>query len=401
MRNVRIMMIALLLIANFPHAAAAESSSERPRIGLALSGGGARGGAHVGVLKAIEVYGVPIDYIAGTSMGAIIGALYASGYSADEIETVLKETDWNAALKDSPDRTDQTMRKKELESQFLIRLRVGFNGGKIQLPLGAVNGQHLAQIFQVLFLPVVDIHEFDRLPIPFRAVATDLVSGEAVVLSSGSLSDSVRASMSVPAVFTPVRLGGHLLVDGGMSNNLPVDVVREMGADIVIAVDISSPLLEEEELESILSITEQLTNFLTRRNADAQIASLGPDDVLIVPELGEFSSADFEGAAGIIPLGYEASILQRDVLLKMAVTPDDDPVPFLPQSSDDYIVEFVTYDMVTDEAGQRGVVVNAVPRSWGPNYLQFGLELASDFSSQSDFLLGAAYTHNALNSLGG
>lgn len=447
MRRIGFTTLAALLIFCIPTTSRAGEDSVRPKIGLALSGGGARGGAHVGVLKAIEEYGVPIDYIAGTSMGAIIGALYASGYSADEIEKVLIKTDWATALKDSPARTDQTMRRKELESQFLIPFRVGFNRGKIQLPLGAINGQHLDQIFQLLFLPVVGINDFDRLPIPFRAVATDLVSGEAVVLSSGSLSDSVRASMSVPGVFTPVRLEGDLLVDGGMSNNLPVDVVREMGADIVIAVDISSPMLEEEQLDSILSVTEQLTNFLTRRNADAQIASLGPDDVLIVPDLGEFSSADFEGASGIIPLGYEASILQRDVLLKMAVTADDDPAPFLPQTSGEYIVEFVqidngsvlndaiiesrlavelgkpldlealnksvdkiysldvfesvTYDMVTNQDGQRGVVVHARPRSWGPNYLQFGLELSSDFSSKSDFLLGAAYTRNALNSLGG
>jgi NTE family protein len=435
--------LSLLLPPDLP----AEESPDRPKIGLALSGGGARGGAHVGVLKAIEEYGIPIDYVAGTSMGAIIGALYASGYSADDIEKILIETDWKTALKDSPARKDQTMRKKQLERDFLIPLRVGFNHGDIQLPLGAINGQHLDQIFQTLFLPVVGINNFDKLPIPFRTVATDLVTGEAVVLSHGSLSDSVRASMSVPAVFTPVRIGNHLLVDGGMSNNLPVDLVREMGADIVIAVDISSPLLNEEQLTSVLNVTEQLTNFLTRRNADAQIASLGPDDILIVPELDGFSSADFEGAAGIIPLGYEATLLQRDKLLKMAIVSDDNPVPFAPEVAENFIVDYVridnrsvlndaiiesrlavelgqpldlvalnesvdkiysldvfqsvTYDMETTDDGQQGIVIHAVPRSWGPNYLQFGMELSSDFSAQSNFLLGAAYTSNALNSLGG
>jgi NTE family protein len=447
MRKSGIAALALLMLSLLPQPLYAGENPERPKIGLVLSGGGARGGAHVGVLKAIEEYGIPVDYIAGTSMGAIIGALYASGYSADEIEKILIETDWNTALKDNPARKDQTMRKKQLEAEFLIPLRVGFNHGEIQLPLGAINGQHLDQIFQTLFLPVVGINNFDNLPIPFRAVATDLVTGEAVVLSRGSLSDSVRASMSVPAVFTPVRIGKKLLVDGGMSNNLPVDIVREMGADIVIAVDISTPLLSEEQLTSVLSVTEQLTSFLTRRNADAQIATLGPDDILVVPELGDFSSADFEGAAGIVPLGYEASILHRDKLLRMAMVPDDNPVPFAPETAENFIVDYVriengsvlndaiiesrlavelgepldlvelnksvdkiysldvfqsvTYDMETTADGQQGIVIHAIPRSWGPNYLQFGMELSSDFSAQSDFLLGAAYTRNALNSLGG
>jgi len=447
MRKSGIAVFTALLITLLPTIVIAAEESDRPKIGLALSGGGARGGAHVGVLKAIEEYGIPIDYVAGTSMGAIIGALFASGYSADEIEKILIETDWNTAFKDSPDRKYETMRKKQLQREFLIPFRVGFNHGEIQLPLGAINGQQLDQIFQSLFLPVVGINNFDDLPIPFRAVATDLVTGEAVVLSHGSLSDSVRASMSVPAVFMPVRIGNHLLVDGGMSNNLPVDIVREMGADVVIAVDISTPLLTEDQLTSVLSVTDQLTNFLTRRNADAQIASLGPDDILVVPELGDFSSADFERASEIITLGYEASMIQRDKLLKMAMVPDNNPVPFAPEIAKGFIVDYiriengsvlndaiiesrlavelgepldvlelnksvdqiysldvfqsVTYDMETADDGRQGIVIYAVPRSWGPNYLQFGIELSSDFSAQSNFLLGAAYTRNALNSLGG
>jgi len=436
----------LLFLSTLP-SARAEEAPDHPKIGLVLSGGGARGGAHVGVLKALEELGITVDYIAGTSMGAIIGGLYASGYSAADIELVLIETDWKTALTDAPARRDRTMRKKELEAQFLIPYRLGFNKGKIQLPLGAIEGQHLDQIFQELFLPFLGMHDFDRLPIPFRAVATDLVTGDAVVLSSGSLPDAVRASMSVPAVFAPVRINGRLLVDGGMANNLPVDVVREMGADIVIAVDISSPLLKEEQLTSVLSVTEQLTNFLTRKTADEQIASLGPGDFLIVPELEGFSSSDFEGAGSIVPLGYEATILQKDQLANLAGLTSQEAVALDQVDTAEYIVEFVelengsvlnnaliesrldvelgqpldlvalnksmdkiygldvfesvTYSMVKNTLGQQGVVVNAVPRDWGPNYLQFGLELASDFSAESSFTLGAAYTRNALNSLGG
>jgi len=437
----------ILLVLLLPAPVLAAEDDDRPKIGLALSGGGARGGAHVGVLKALEELGIEVDYIAGTSMGAIIGGLYASGYSADEIEMVLIETDWAKALSDNPARKNRTMRKKKLENQFLIPYRVGFNNGSLQLPLGAIEGQHLDQIFHELFLRIVGTHDFDKLPIPFRALATDLVTGEEVVLSGGSLPDAIRASMSVPGVFAPVRIDGRLLVDGGMANNLPVSVVREMGADIVIAVDISTPLLTEEKLKSILSVTEQLSGFLTRRTTEAQIDLLGPQDILVVPDLGDFSSADFSGANEIVPLGYETAMLQREGLATLAGPQRSGPIESLETEASDYIVEFVTvdngsvlndaivesrldielgqplnlealnksvdsiysldlfesvtYDMVTDDTGRKGVEVYATPRTWGPNYLQFGLQLASEVSSESSFVLGMAYTRNALNSLGG
>ena len=303
--------IAALLTAFYGNLPAAQPDDGRIKVGLALSGGGARGGAHVGVLKALEELDVPIDYIAGTSMGAIVGGFYAAGYSADEIERIMVEMDWDRALSDNPDRVDRSMRKKELEAEFLIPYRVGYNNGRFQAPLGAIQGQHLDQVFQRILLPVSNMQKFDRLPIPFRAVATDLVTGEEVVLSEGSLSDSLRASMSVPGVFAPVRIDGRILVDGGMSNNLPVSVVREMGADVVIAVDISSQLLTEEQLTSVLSVTEQLTNFLTRRTTQQQIDSLGTKDILIVPSLGDFSAADFDEAGTIVPLGYQATLERR------------------------------------------------------------------------------------------
>ena len=440
--------IVLVLMLGFPIAPAqSQADEERLKIGLALSGGGARGGAHVGVLRALEEMNIPVDYIAGTSMGAIIGGLYAAGYTADEVEQLLIETDWTKALTDKPARQNRTMRKKDLERQFLIPYRVGFNNGSLQLPLGAIEGQHLDQIFHKMLLPVVGITDFDDLPIPYRAVATDLVTGEAVVLAEGSLANSLRASMSVPGVFAPVKIDDRLLVDGGMANNLPVSVVREMGADVVIAVDISTPLLTEEQLTSILSVTEQLTSFLTRRTTEAQIALLGPGDILLVPELGDFSSANFEGADEIVHLGYEAaraasaslaalssgapasidrsgkltqeeyivhfldidnSSVLNDELIRTRIDVDlGEPLDLkaLGESVDRIysldVFESVTYDLVKNEQGERGIVVHAIPRDWGPNYLQFGLELSSDFSEYSEFKLGAAYTRNALNSLGG
>ena len=441
----RILFSAILIVPNVATLAAAEP--DEPRIGLALSGGGARGSAHIGVIRALEEAGVKVDLVAGTSMGAIIGALYASGHDADAIEEILVTMDWEAALSDRPARIDRTMRLKELEDRLLVPYRLGFNNGEIQLPLGVIEGQHLDQVFHEILRPVIDIRDFDKLQIPFRAVATDLVSGEQVVLSKGSLTEAVRASMSVPGVFAPVKVDGRLLVDGGMSNNLPVSVLREMGADIVIAVDISSPLLTEKQMTSVLSVTEQLTNFLTRRTTEAQIALLGEEDLLIVPDLGNFSSANFNAAAEIVVKGYEAAVTHQDrfaMLANLHVAPAQRPGP---PEVNDYIVQFVeiengsvlndeiirsrldvalgqpldtdalavsldqiysldqfrsvTYDLVRNEAGESGVVVRAAPREWGPNYLQFGIELTSDFSGGSNFTIETGYTRNALNSLGG
>lgn len=445
--NFHCLVVSVLVLAFYCAPVAAQPDDGRIKVGLALSGGGARGGAHVGVLKALEELNVPIDYIAGASMGAIVGGFYAAGYSADEIAALLQETDWDFALTDRPDRRDRTMRKKDNEDEFLIPYRLGYNEGQFQAALGAIEGQHLDQIFQGILFQVVGIHDFDELPIPFRATATDLATGEEVVLGGGSLADALRASMSVPGVFSPVRIDDRVLVDGGLSNNLPVSVVRTMGADIVIAVDISMPLLEEEELTSVLSVTEQLTNFLTRRNTDQQIATLGPEDILITPKLGNMGSADFKGIAAIVPIGYDAALLASQELTALA-RPGGlrSPQPPLPDLSrfevrfveidngsvlDDEVIrsrlavkpgeildveqlnrsidriysldvfESVTYDLVSNERGEQGVRVTASPRSWGPNYLQFGLELSNDFSGNSDFKIGAGYTRNALNRLGG
>jgi NTE family protein len=445
------LVTAVLLTAFYGNPLAAQPDDGRIRVGLALSGGGARGGAHVGVLKVLEEMDVPIDYIAGTSMGSIVGALFAIGYPTDEIERMLNETDWDRALTDQPDRRDRTMRKKENEAQFLVPYRLGYNNRRVQLPLGAIEGQHLDQILHKVLLPAVNIRNFDDLGIPFRAVATDLVTGEEVVLSKGVLADALRASMSVPGVFAPVRIDGRLLVDGGMSNNLPVSVVRDMGADIVIAVDISSPLLGEDDLKSVFSVTEQLTNFLTRRTTEQQIASLGAQDILIVPELGDFGSADLSKAGQIVPLGEQAARAIEQQLTDLArlaggPAPLVEPMRSNP-NAEDYVVDFieinnssvlndevirsrlavetgqpldldvldrsvdqiysldvfesVTYDLEQKADGRQGIRVNANARSWGPNYMQFGLELSNDFSGNSDFKIGAGYTRNALNALGG
>jgi NTE family protein len=435
------------MLATPPVRAGAEATQERPKIGLALSGGGARGGAHVGVLRKLDELGVPIDFVAGTSMGAIVGALYSAGFSPDEIEALFRDTDWRSAFTDRPSRQDETMRQKDLDQRLLIPYRIGFNHGSFQFPMGAVEGQHLDQMFNRLLFPVVDVQDFDDLPIPFRAVATNLETGGEVVIGKGSLPDAIRASMSVPGFFAPVPLDGQLLVDGGMSNNLPVSVVREMGADIVIAVDISTPLLTADELTSVLAVSEQLTTFLTRKNTEDQIAILQPQDILLVPDLVGFSSADFKEAAEMSSVGYKAANKHEAALAQLAnpagatrlgpaqEEPGQTVIEFITLNNqsvlDDEIIlsriesqpgevldidrlernidqiysldvfQSVTYSVAQNPAGQKGLYIDAQPRSWGPNYLQAGLEFSDDFSGNSQFQLAAAYTRNALNPYGG
>ncbi|HSN72108.1 MAG TPA: patatin-like phospholipase family protein, partial [Steroidobacteraceae bacterium] len=245
-------------------ASSAASSPDRQRIGLVLSGGGARGTAHVGVLKVIEQLNVPIDVIAGTSMGAVVGGLYASGMSAAEIEDLFTSVNWQDAFQDRPPREELNFRRKQDDRNFLVRYALGITEEGLVLPKGLVQGQKLAQILRRATLPVAGVQDFDDLPIAFRAIATDFETGEAVVLGSGDIVSAMRASMSAPGVFMPVERGGRLLVDGGLVQNLPVDVARAMGVDVVIAVDVSVPLYAKDEVVSPLIATNQMVAIMIR-----------------------------------------------------------------------------------------------------------------------------------------
>ena len=203
-----VVLLAGVLCAATPIAQAAEAARDRPRVGLVLSGGGARGVAHIGVIRELERLRIPIDLVAGTSMGAIVGGLYASGMNADELLAAYQSIDWNDVLSDSPPRRELSMRRKFDEAAFQVDKSVGIKDGKVQVPAGLIRGQKLELALQRLLLPVAEIDDFDRLPIPFRAVASDIVSSETVVLEDGSLAQALRASMAVPGVFTPVELDG-------------------------------------------------------------------------------------------------------------------------------------------------------------------------------------------------
>jgi len=284
----------------------APTLNNRPRVCLVLSGGGARGIAHVGVIKALEEMRVPIDCIAGTSMGAVIGGLYASGMTASRIDETIRSVDWQEAFRDAPPRRDLTFRRKQDDRNFLVRLPLGVKHGHLLLPKGFIQGQKLEETLRQLTLPFSNTTDFNQLPTPFRAVATDLVTGAAVLLDKGDLAIAMRASMSAPGVFAPVEYQGKLLVDGGLAENLPIDVARAMHADVLIVSDVSYPLQPREALDSALSISNQMLAILVRKDADRQRATLGPGDVLVEPLLGGASSTNFSVPSSTITAGEDA-----------------------------------------------------------------------------------------------
>src|SRR5437762_8607715 len=241
--------VVLLLVASVLGA-----SETRPKIGLALGGGGARGCAHIGILRALEEMHVPIDYIAGTSMGAVVGGMYASGMTTDEIDRALTTTDWRDALTDRTRYKDLAYRRKEDDNRYFTVFEAGLRGRHLTLPTGLRSGQKLRFLLSSYLIPVATVRDFSKLPVPFKAVAADIETGDAVVLDHGDLGEAIRASMSIPGVFSPIEIDGRLLVDGGIADNVPVDVVRAMGADIVIAIDVGSPLLKRDQIGSLLAV---------------------------------------------------------------------------------------------------------------------------------------------------
>ncbi len=286
------------------------SDAQRPKIGLVLSGGGARGAAHIGVLKVLEELRVPVDLIVGTSMGSIVGAAYSTGLSVPEMEKAIKLITTERLFTDSPPRQDQTMRRKDddLRPYFVPELAVTSDG--VLLPKGLVTGVALEGELRRL-VKIASARSFDELPIPFRAIATDIGTGEMVILREGSVVQAIRASMSVPGAVAPVEMGRRQLVDGGLVRNLPVDIARSMGADIIIAVNLGTPLLKPEQITSALTVSVQMLNILTQQNVGRSLAELTPRDILISPELGDYSAADFDNLVKTVPIG-EASARKVD-----------------------------------------------------------------------------------------
>lgn len=426
-----------------------EETAARPRIGLVLGGGGARGAAHVGVLKVLEELRIPIDYVVGTSMGSIVGGLYASGMSADEIDRELRAIDWDNMFEDAPERTERTFRRKRDDDFYTVKLKPGFNEGELKLPLAYIRGQKLNLELSRLTTHVSAINDFDALPIPYRAVAANIETGEEVVLGNGDLATSIRASMAVPGAFDPVELGGKLLVDGGIANNVPVNVARNMGADVVIVVNVGSGLLKRDEIKSAVDIALQLTNFLFTLNTKNQLASLTEQDILISPDLGDIGGGSFDRVAEAVVIGEQDARLSSQSLRRYSLTASayashrasrktyDRQAPVIDfvriennarisdqviaqrisikpgETLDEHrlkkdigsiygldIFQTVTYEII-EENGRKGLLVSAKEKWWGPGYIQPGIEYANQSGSDSKFNFGLLYTRTQINALNG
>jgi NTE family protein len=425
-----------------------DSAGKRPKICLVLSGGGARGAAHVGVIKVLEEYRVPIDCIAGTSMGAVVGGAYATGMTVPEMEKVNSGMTIEKLFKERPPRQELAMRRKLDDYRNFVGPELGTSPDKTVVGKGVISGVQLETVLRELSR-VPGYLRFDDLPIPYRAVATDLVTGGAVVFDEGELANVMRASMSVPGAVAPTEYRGMMLVDGMLTNNLPVEVGRAMGADIIIAVNVGTPLLKREELSSIFGVASQMLSILTEQNVQASLKLLKPTDILISPELGDYSTADFDNLAKISPIGEAAARKVVDRLAQLSLPPDEyaalrkrqqialapdtrpvDEIRFEklhkvnpeaaravmktkvgekldPATLDADMrrlygtgdFEHVNYRVI-DEAGRRVLSVQAVEKSWGPDYLRLGLGLSSDFSGETYFILQGGYRMTWLNSLG-
>ncbi|WP_084536402.1 patatin-like phospholipase family protein [Azospirillum halopraeferens] len=450
-RRVGFAALALALTLGFAltvPVARAAAPEGRPRIGLVLSGGGALGATHVGVLKVLEELRIPVDVIAGTSMGSIVGGLYAMGLTANELESLVATIDWADAFADRPERGDRSFRSKSEDYGFLLDLKVGLKDGGVQLPAGLIQGQKLTLMLRALTLRTRNVTDFDQLPIRYRAVAADLETGRAVVLGRGNLATAMRASMSVPGVFPPVDLDGKLLVDGGVANNLPVDVARAMGADVLIVVDIPSVLKKRNELTSTVDIAGQMLTVLIQQNSLLQLASLGPRDILIQPDLGTMGSSDFGRIMDAVGPGEAAARKVADRLRALTMTPEayaadktargreevETPVihfveivnktglsdrrirSFIRQKVGEPLdvaqveqdftrlyglgnFEQIDYALVTRD-GRAGMVVTATEKSWAKDYLRAGLALEHDLSGDSSYVLGLGINFTALNAYG-
>ncbi len=284
----------LLVILTNVAQAVEEHQAHRPKIGLVLSGGGARGAAHIGVIEALEEMNVPIDFIVGTSMGAVIGGLYAAGVPIEQLKQDFTTLNWTEIFSYDIKRTDLYYRRKLDTDIFVIKNFISYSNGALHIPYGIITGQSLYEVFNSYLLPLQPIRDFYCLNIPFKAVATDLVNGNAITLDRGDLALSMLASMAVPGIISPIDQNGYLLVDGGVSANVPIQIAKEMGADILIVVDVSTPLATKNTIVDLAGVIDQLSNILTFRNEELSLKALTPNDILLEPTFKELGTSDFE-----------------------------------------------------------------------------------------------------------
>lgn len=425
---------------------------ERPRVALVLSGGGARGFAHIGVLRVLKEMQIPVDYVVGTSMGAVIGGAYAAGRSVEEIEEIVRSTSWDSVLADRPARDALDYRRREEDTILSSRIEMAITKTGLNFPPSAAGNASLEQALIRLLPKGMKSEHVNHLPIPFRSVASDLVTGELVELNDTPLFITMRASLAVPGMFAPVHINKRLVVDGGLVRNLPIDMARKMGADIVIAVNVGTPLAQEKELGSAISVAQQMIQILTEQNVQRSLKEIGPDDVLISPDLSGISFLDFNEnhnamLAGDIATRQLASKLKalqvsaqdyaRYDQLRMSETNEADnsvriasievqgtqninPQILIEQSglklgeaaTEEKIMQvsgklYGRGDLdhveieIDDNIDKRNVLIKAHEAVWSKNRLRLGLELYSDFKDTNQFTLGAMHVASSMNNWGG
>ena len=445
MQNLRLVLLAsgaLLL-------SAAASAADRPRVGLVLGGGGARGAAHIGVLEVLEKHKVKIDCIAGTSMGGLVAGSYAAGLSPKTMREELAKANWRDMFMDNPDYSELIYRTKKLSTRFLPATEMGVTDKGVEAPPAVVNGQKIRMFFNYLVHADITERHIEDMPLPLSIIATDIGNGDRVVLRDGNLTAAMRASMSVPGLLAPVEHQGHKLVDGGLVDNVPIGEVRERcNPDVVIAVNVGSPLLNPDEVGSLLTVSAQMVNILTEQNVSRSLATLKPTDIYIKPDLEGITAGDFEKHAETADRGRKATeaVVERlralsapeedyaawwqKIEIASRGTPQIDAVRIAslryvnPAAVERHIrarpgdqvdsqglyqdmmriygdghYERVEYAMqpIRDK---RIMTVTPIEKFWGPDYLRLGAALETETSGDSSYLLRGAYQKTWLNSLG-
>lgn len=428
---------------------------DRPKIGLVLSGGGAKGAAHIGVLEVLEENRIPVDIVTGTSMGAYVGGMYAMGLSAQEVKQRTFNINWNTGYIDRASRNDLSLRRKKQNDTYQLHTDLGLDiNGEFKSRPGAFQGQGLAVILRKLTANLPALKTFDRLAIPYRSVATDITKVTPVVISSGHLATAMQASMTVPGALKPVHLDNKLLVDGGVVNNMPVDVAKQLGADVIIAVDLRDSLMPKKDLDSALNIVSQLTTFMTNASADFQKSLMKSSDIYLQPNVSFMTAAAFDKLEQAYQAGRKIALASLPRLLRYQLSLSEyaeynkqknirrsrlsahdsyfiDDIEIinntnLPDKTLLAQLELKTGKIISNNELEQAVkrlqsediygrinysikqknnknilVMDINEKSWGPGYLNFTLAFEDDFESRSDFSFGAQYVYTDLTDKGG
>lgn len=444
-------LLAAVLLAAAASAAIAQASPKPPRVGLVLGGGGARGGAHLGVLEVLEELRVPIACIAGTSMGALVGGAYAAGIAPREIAERIGETDWITMFDDFAGREAVNVRRKELDDRFYSGLEFGVSREGLKFREGALAGEKLKLFFNQLVRADLGERPIEQLRMPLAVVATDIGTGERVAIRDGNLTSAMRASMSVPGLIAPVLRDGRKLVDGGLTDNLPIAEARSLcDAEVIVAVNVGSPLYKPDEVKGVVTVLGQVVNLLTEQNVARSLGELRPGDIYIRPDLGDITATAFTRqlearVRGRVAAEAAAAELRRLSASRPAYADWQDNLrlaeghasPLIDQVtvertrfvnpdtirrgisqregqpldtatlSRELVREFNHGDLnaldytVVRERDRTVLRITPVEKPWGPNYLRFGLNLASDFRSDATFNVRALLRQTWMNSLGG